>query len=137
MRTRPWFHHHSIVEIVHPQEAAASEHKWITYYRNLGAPLENKTMPDTSRAPDRILVHRVIKQASREKGIPLRVLASIAGTTRMAISHVIAGTSQSRRLRRVICNELDLDPSEFGWRNIAAEYADDKKKFRFTILPKA
>lgn len=145
MKTRTWFHHHSILEIVHPQEAASSEHKWIAYYYDHGAPLENKNMPASNRAPDCVLVHRAIKQASHEKGISLSAIATIAGTTRMAISHVVRGTSRSRRLRRVLCNELNLDPLKLGWNNIADQYDADtqnvihkhKKEIVFTIVPKA
>ena len=62
--------------------------------------------------------HDIIKRRATERGITYGNIARIAGTTRMAISHVVRGTSRSRRLRRVICNELQIHPYELGWTNI-------------------
>ena len=64
------------------------------------------------------LPHEIVKRHAKELGITYGDIAVIAGTTRMAISHVVHGKSRSRRLRRVICNELQIHPHVLGWTNI-------------------
>lgn len=62
--------------------------------------------------------YSLIKQRAKERGQTLGDIARVAGTTRMAITHVASGRSKSKRLRLAICNELQLHPGELGWDNI-------------------
>ena len=77
-----------------------------------------KTLDENSTLQAHKTPHEIIKRRAKERGITYGEIAIIAGTTRMAISQVVHGRSRSRRLRRVICNELQIHPYELGWTNI-------------------
>lgn len=46
---------------------------------------------------------------------PLAQIAREAGTTRQNVYHVIAGRSQSKRIRKLICQRLGFAAKELGW----------------------
>ena len=146
MKSRPWFHHHSVLEIVRPQDAAEREYGWISYYRRNGSELENKNHFYYGVAVDPITAYRHIKRVAKDKHITFGKIAEACGTTSQAISIVAASRSASRRLRRAICYELGIHPVELGWMNIADEYDarlasitnnGTNNGFTFLISPKA
>lgn len=52
---------------------------------------------------------------SIELEIPLAWIAREAGTTRQNVYHVLAGRSQSKRIRKLICQRLKFTPDDLGW----------------------